>query len=91
MEKRTQLQQRILISTLLGHCIDPKTGDRLVIGAFEKVAKKMLKAGWSKVTWKSVQKVWLNHKMSILYPEKYNLDVTRKKGSGGMVMQSGIP
>ena len=83
MEKRTQLQQRILISTLLSQCIDPTTGDRLVIGAFEKVAKKMLKAGWSKVTWKSVQKVWLNHKMSILYPEKYNLDVTRKKGSGG--------
>ena len=42
----------------------------------------MVAAGWTKVTRRSVQKLWLRHKKSILNPEKYVHDVSRKKGGG---------
>lgn len=81
-EDRSDLKKRIMITSLLGHCIDPKSGDCLVKGAYGIVAQKIVNAGWKKVTRRSVQNLWLAHLASILYPEKYNLNVSREKGSG---------
>jgi len=57
-------------------------GDRLETGAFNKVAERMVKQGWVKVNPRTVQNLWQKYKQSILYPEVYVHDVSRKKGSG---------
>ena len=66
---------------LLRQYIDPGRGDRLVVGAIDLVAKRMVDSGWD-VKARYVRSMWQTYKQSILSPELHHHDISRKKGSG---------
>ena len=83
MTIQNEFEKHTLATMLLRSYIDPRCGDKLVRGAFVIVAKRMEDVGWEKVKPRFVKHMWSKYNLSILYPEKYKHDVSRKEGSGG--------
>lgn len=74
LDKRNFLNKRHVIMLLLREYINQRRG-RLVVGAFDEVAKQMVNSGWD-VTARYIRSMWQTYKQSILSPELHHLDVS---------------
>ena len=75
IDKRTQKETRELVTCILRQYIAP-CGKRLVKRGVDKAADRL---GMKPA---AVARLWQKYKRSILNPEKFGIDVGRKKGSG---------
>lgn len=67
-------KRELIVSVLRQYIAD--CGKRLKRHAINEVAQRL------SVKPAAVSRLWLRYKNSILYPEKYGIDISRKKGSG---------
>jgi hypothetical protein len=75
-KKRSQEETRELVTCVLRQYI-AKNGKRLIKNGVKIAAERL------DMTPSAVSYLWLRYKKSILEPEKFGIDVSRKKGTGG--------
>ena len=76
INKLTQEETRQLVTCVLRQYIAP-CGMRLRMKAIDAVANRL------KMKPYAITHIWRKYKESILEPEKYGMDLSRKQGSGG--------